>query len=123
MKKSVREHLNDDWRTNGGHATKQAILEKGATRLGSYHTYSDIEGLYMAVYSYWEHNVEDFDEVENEKWVGYEVRVDVDRSLWLLNNFGRESVRFIIPNWVMGIEAKDFRHAKNLFRKYLRLVR
>jgi hypothetical protein len=117
--KTVRELLDSEWVSNGGHITKKAILNNACDRLGSYQTYESIEGMYMAVYSYWEHNVESMDISENEKWVGYEIRVDADRADWLMRNYGRDTVRLIIPQWVMNIQAKDMFHAKSLFNKYL----
>jgi len=86
--KTVREYLKLEWEENGGHITKKTILNKACDRIGSYQTYADIEGMYMAVYSFWEHNVEDFSEVENDKWVGYEIRVDAIKTDWLMRNYG-----------------------------------
>ena len=121
--KSVRQYLDEEWKENSGHITKKAILNACCDRIGSYMTYADIEGSYMAVYSYWEHNVEDFTEVENEKWVGYEIRPSLDKQSWLLKHYGTDVIRLIVPTWVMNIEAKSEFHAKNLFTKYLRMVR
>lgn len=120
--KTVREYLRLEWEENGGHITKKAILNKACDRIGSYSTYADVEGMYMAVYSFWEHNVEDFGEVENDKWVGYEIRVDFNKTEWLLRNYGVDSIRLIIPTWVMELEAKSERHADNLFNKYLKRI-
>jgi len=83
-KKTVRTYLKEEWSSNGGHITKKAILDNCFDRIGSYLTYADIEGKYMAVYSYWEHNVENFDQVENDKYVGYEITCDLDRTNWLI---------------------------------------
>ena len=58
--KTVREYLREEWSENGGHITKKAILSHACDRIGSYNSYDDIEGPYMAVYSYWDHNVEHF---------------------------------------------------------------
>ena len=118
--KTVRQHLREEWNENGGHSTKKAILRKACDRIGSYNSYDDIEGAYMAVYSYWSHNVEQFNEVENHKWVGYEINVDYEREEWLMRNYGVNSIKLVVPQWVMNIEAKNFRHASNLFNKYLR---
>ncbi len=118
--KSVKQYLQEEWKENGGHITKKAILNNASDRLGSYQCYDDIEGSYMAVYSYWDHNVVDFSEVENDKWVGYEIRVDGQKEEWLLRNYGVSTVKLIVPQWVMEIKAKNERHAANLFNKYLR---
>ena len=118
--KTVRQYLRDEWNENGGHITKKAILNNSCDRIGSYQTYADVEGLYMAVYSYWEHNVEDFSEVENAKWVGYEIKVNEMKTNWLLRNYGVDSIKLIVPTWVMNLEANSERHAANLFNKYLK---
>ena len=109
--KTVREYLNEEWEENSGHITKKAILQNASNKLGSYETYSDIEGLYMAVYSYWEHNIQDMTISENQKWVGYELRL-----------IDSQNVRLIVPQWVMNIKAKSEFHAKNLFTKYLKVL-
>ncbi len=120
--KTVREYLKLEWEENGGHITKKAILNNACDRIGSYQTYADIEGMYMAVYSYWEHNVEDFSEVENSKWVGYEIKVDAIKTDWLMRNYGVNSIKLIVPTWVMDLNANSERHASNLFNKYLRRI-
>ncbi len=121
-KKTVRTYLKEEWSSNGGHITKKAILDNCFDRIGSYLTYADIEGKYMAVYSYWEHNVENFDQVENDKYVGYEITCDLDRTNWLIKNFGKPTIQLIVPNWVMDLKVNDERHASNIFKKYLKLV-
>ena len=120
--KTVIEFLNSEWESNGGHITKKAILNHACHKLGSYQDYASIEGMYMAVFSFWEHNVDSIDISENEKWVGYEITVDADRADWLMKNYGRDTVRLIIPQWVMNIEAKSEFHAKSLFNKYLKAL-
>jgi hypothetical protein len=118
--KTVREYLKNDWEENSGHITKKAILTNACDRIGSYQDYADIEGMYMAVYSFWEHNVECFDEVENEKWVGYELEVSIEKQQWLMNNYGVNTIKLIVPQWVMNLKVNNERHASNIFRKYLR---
>lgn len=120
--KTVKDYLNAEWNENSGHITKKAILKASCDRIGSYETYIDIEGSYMAVYSYWEHNVENFIVSENEKWVGYELEVGFERSQWLYKNYGRDTIRLIVPQWVMNMKVDSEFHASNLFRKYLRLL-
>ena len=118
--KTVREYLQEEWNENSGHITKKAILNNACDRIGSYQTYADIEGMYMAVYSFWEHNVEHLDTVENEKWVGYEIHVDVQKQDWLSRNYGINTIKLIVPQWVMNLEVNDERHASNIFNKYLK---
>ncbi len=120
--KTVKQFLNEEWEENSGHIIKKAILNNACDRIGSYMQYADIEGSYMAVYSFWEHNVVDLQVSENKKWVGYELTVDEQKSAWLLKNFGNSTIRLIVPQWVMKLEANDEFHAKNLFTKYLKLI-
>ena len=121
-KKTVRKYLQEEWSSNSGHITKKAILDNCVDYIGSYLTYADIEGKYMAVYSYWEHKVENFDQVENDKYVGYEITCDFDKTNWLLENYGKPTIQLIVPTWVMDLKVNDERHAANIFRKYLKLV-
>lgn len=118
--KTVRDYIAEDSEENSGHIIKKAILINASDRVGSYMTYADIEGSYMAVYSYWEHNIEDMTTSENAKWVGYELVLDGQKTQWLIDNYGESTVRLIVPQWVMSIEAKDEFHAKSLFTKYLK---
>jgi hypothetical protein len=120
--KTVREYLDKEWKENGGHITKKAILNAACDRVGSYQTYADIEGLYMAVYSFWDHNIESFDVSQNDKWVGYELTLDDDKTEWLLRNYGVRTVRLIVPQWVMELNANSEFHAQNLFKKYLKRI-
>lgn len=120
--KTVRDYLDKEWEENSGHIMKKAILNAASDMVGSYETYADIEGMYMAVYTFWEHKIEEFDVSENDKWVGYELRLDYDKTEWLRKNYGKETVRLIVPQWVMKLKVNDERHAKNLFRKYLRRI-
>ena len=66
--------------------------------------------------------VEHFNEVENHKYVGYEINVDGQKEQWLMKNYGVHSIKLIIPQWVMNIKAESERHASNLFSKYLKIV-
>jgi len=120
--KNVREFLNEEWEENSGHITKKTILNTASNLIGSYQSYADIEGLYMAVYTYWEHNVMSMTISENDKWVGYELILDNEKTDWLLENIGKDTVRLIVPQWVMKLSCKDENHAKNLFNKYLKLI-
>jgi hypothetical protein len=120
--KTLREYLDQEWSENGGHLTKKTILNKACDFIGSYMDYADIEGQYLAVYSFWEHNVDDIIVVENKSWVGYEIRLESTKSEWLRNNYNKDSVRLICPQWAMNLTIKNSLHARNLFSKYLKLV-
>jgi|TARA_B110000285_G_scaffold193983_1_gene223325 hypothetical protein len=120
--KSVREYLKEEWDENSGYITKKGIMDNCFDRLGSYAQYADIEGMYMAVYSYWSHNVEDINEVENSKYVGYELTVDHEKTNWLRKMYGKDTIQLVIPQWVMNLGADSERHASNLFSKYLKIV-
>ena len=120
--KTVRDYLDKEWEENSGHIIKKAILNAASDRLGSYETYADIEGMYMAVYTFWEHNIEIFNVSENDKWVGYELTLDHNKTEWLRKNYGVETVRLIVPQWVMKLNANSEFHAKNLFKKYLKRI-
>ena len=120
--KTVREYLNKEWEENSGHIIKKAILNAASDRVGSYETYADIEGMYMAVYTFWEHNIEIFNVSENDKWIGYELTLDFNKTEWLKKNWGVETVRLIVPQWVMDSKASSEFHAKNLFKKYLKRI-
>ena len=120
--KTVKEYLDNEWEENNGHIMKKAILNAASDRIGSYETYADIEGMYLAVYSYWEHNVDNFIVSSNEKWVGYELTVGFERGQWLYEKYGRDTIRLIVPQWVMKLNANSEFHAKNLFKKYLRRI-
>ncbi len=122
MKQSVRTYLENEWSENGGHITKKAILDNCFDRIGSYLTYANVEGKYMAVFYYWDHNVEGFMKVENEKYVGYEITCDFNKTEWLTKNYGKPTIQLIVPTWVMSLQVNDERHAANIFRKYLKIV-
>tara|TARA_R110000824_G_scaffold7767_4_gene35042 strand:- start:758 stop:1120 length:363 start_codon:yes stop_codon:yes gene_type:complete len=118
----VRQYLKEEWNENSGYITKKGIMDKCFDRLGSYSQYADIEGMYMAVFSYWEHNVENMKEVENSKYVGYELTVDGLKSEYLKKMYGKPTIQLVVPKWVMSLDVKTERHASNLFRKHLKIV-
>ena len=74
--------------------------------------YSEICGGFVdGVYQWASHNLENFIECENKKYFGWT----------LIFNRGGERVekKVYIPRWVMEISPKNWKHAKNLFNKYL----
>jgi hypothetical protein len=73
--------------------------------------YSEICGSYIeGVYQWADHNIYSVDEVSNHKYHG-----------WIVNfgSYGTIERKVYIPNWVMEIKPKNFKHAKALFNKYL----
>jgi hypothetical protein len=71
--------------------------------------YADICGGFIeGVYQWADHNIESVDDVANAKYQG-----------WVITFNGGVVRRVYIPIWVMEIKPTDFKHAKNLFSKYL----
>ena len=65
----------------------------------------------------WERDcLNDFKEVSNEKYIGWEVNVS--------GNYDSTErvVKPYLPIWIMGAKVKNYKHAKNLFNKYLRFA-
>lgn len=75
-------------------------------------TYAEICGGFIeGVYQWVDHNIDYVDEVSNHKYHG-----------WIIQ-FENGTVRKVyIPNWVMDRKPTDWKHAKNLFNKYLRVA-
>ena len=71
--------------------------------------YAEICGGFIdGVYQWADHNINDISEVANSKYTG-----------WIIHfNNGAER-KVYIPNWVMDVKPRDWKHAKNLFNKYL----
>lgn len=71
--------------------------------------YSEICGGFIeGVYQWSSHNIDYIAECENQKYVG-----------WTIYFNGGAIRRVYIPQWVMNVEPKNFKHAKALFCKYL----
>ena len=80
--------------------------------IGEAQEYAEICGSFIeGIYQWCSHSLLDVTEVSNKKYTGWVCRVD----------FGsyEKDVKIYIPNWVMEASVKDFKHAKNLFLKYL----
>lgn len=118
----VREYLQEEWEENRGRIVKKSILDRISDIIGSYHKYDGIDGSYMAVYEYWDHNVMHLSLSENEKWVGYEITPSVQYMDYVVKMFNRDSIRLVVPKWIMNSEAKNENHARNLFTKNLKVV-
>ena len=102
-KKDLNYYLSLD----GGIALKLAIYNRFSS-IGD-NCYAEICGGFVeGVYQWADHNIDYIDDVCNQKYQG-----------WIINFNGGTVRRIYIPIWVMNIEPKDFKHAKNLFNKYL----
>lgn len=74
--------------------------------------YSEICGGFIdGVYQWATHKIFDVMECKNHKYTGWTITFN--------NGFGYTQRRVYIPNWVMDIAPKDWKHAKSLFNKYL----
>ena len=74
--------------------------------------YSEICGGFIeGVYQWATHNIIDVVECANNKYTGWTITFD--------SRFTTIVRRVYIPNWVMDIAPKDWKHAKALFNKYL----
>lgn len=74
-------------------------------------SYSEICGGFIeGVYQWATHNIDDVVESKNQKYTGWTI------------HFGHKVRQVYIPNWVMEIKPKNWKHAKNLFNKYLMQV-
>lgn len=68
-------------------------------------------GFIDGVYQWSTHNIDFIRECKNEKFTG-----------WEINFAGGHSRKVYIENWVLQIQPKDWKHARNLFNKYLQQV-
>lgn len=73
--------------------------------------YSEICGGFIEGVHQWStHNIYNVVECKNDKYTGYTI------------SFSNSERKVYIENWVLVIIPKDWRHAKNLFNKYLKEV-
>lgn len=81
--------------------------------------YSEVCGTFEDGVNQWvSHYVRDVKEVENKKYMGWEVHLD---------NLENKAVRFVVPTWVTDLvgdntKTKTWKHKKNLFLKHIRVV-
>ena len=103
--KSMQDYLEQD----GNIGFNIAIYNRFSTIGDS--SYAGICGGFIeGVYQWADHNINDISEVANLKYTGWVIR------------FNSESEgRVYIPNWVMDVKPRDWKHAKNLFNKYLQV--
>jgi hypothetical protein len=107
---NTQKTMNDYLKMDGGIIFNIALYNRFSSIGDS--CYSEICGSYIdGVYQWAIHNIESVDEVKNHKYHG-----------WIVN-FGSEyetcERKVYIPNWVMDVKPKNFKHAKALFNKFL----
>ena len=94
-----------------------------AFNIAIYNRFSSIEdreyskicgGFIEGVHQWAMHNIDDVVECQNAKYVGY--------TIMFCNEYGYGTTeqRVYIPQWVMNITPKNWKHARALFNKYLR---
>lgn len=103
--------MNDYLAMDGNIAFNLAIYNRFSSIGDS--AYSEICGGFIdGVYQWSTHNIENVDECENSKYVGWTITFG--------SGYGTTERRVYIEKWVMNIAPKDWKHAKSLFNKYLR---
>jgi len=108
---TLRETLNYDVE-NGNLILGLGFSSKLSNKVGELSAYAGICGSYYdGVHQWMTHNIDSWDECANEKYTGYTVFAE-----------DAEVYRLVIENRIMDLEVKDWKHAKNLFTKYLRTV-
>jgi hypothetical protein len=76
-------------------------------------SYIEICGdFYSAVCQWASHNIYYVHECQNDKFTG-----------WTLVDSCSNETKVYVPNWVMDAEVKDWKHAKNLFSRHLKVAR
>ena len=101
--KTMNEYLEMD----GGIAFNIAIFNRFSSIGDS--CYRDICGSFIeGVHQWAQHNLSHIDYSENAKYVG-----------WTIHTNCGAIRRVYIPQWVMKVQPKDWKHAKALFNKYL----
>ena len=101
--KTVREYLEMD----GGIIFNIAIFKRFSCVADK--SYSEICGSFIeGVYQWADHNLDYLVDSENNKYYG-----------WTIHFQNQSTKRVYIPKWVLSVKCKDFKHAKNLFNKYL----
>jgi hypothetical protein len=102
--------FNDYLEMDGGIAFNIAIYNRFSSITDS--AYSEICGGFIeGVYQWATHNIEDVTESVNQKYTGWTIRFEN----------GSEG-KVYIENWVLNITPKDWKHARALFNKYLKLA-
>lgn len=105
---TVKETLEYD-KENGSLIFGIAVSNKLCDVVGQMGAYAGICGSYYdGVHQWMTHNVDGIDEVSNEKYTGYIIYTESGEH------------KLYIENRIMNLEVNDWKHAKNLFVKYLK---
>ena len=103
--KSFQEYLEMD----GGLALNVAFYNRFSSIGDS--AYAEICGGFIeGVYQWADHNINYVHECQNAKYYGYTIHFN-----------GGATRRAYIENWVLNIQPKNWKHAKCLFCKYLKV--
>jgi hypothetical protein len=103
--KSMQDYLEQD----GNIGFNIAIYNRFST-IGDSSYASICGGFIDGVYQWASHNIDSTDEVANSKYTG-----------WIIRFSSGSEGRVYIPSWVMDVKPRDWKHAKNLFNKYLQV--
>lgn len=107
---TLRETLNYDTE-NGSLIFGLAISSKLSNKVGELSCYAGICGSYYdGIHQWMTHNIDGVDEVSNKKYTGYVIYTS------------EKEYKLVIENRIMEIEVADWKHAKNLFNKFLKTV-
>lgn len=102
--------MNDYLEMDGNIGFNLAIFKRFSTIGDS--CYSSICGSFIdGVYQWATHNIVAIHECANSKYTGWSILFEND-------SIGK----VYIENWVMDIQPKDWKHAKNMFNKYLKVA-
>lgn len=94
-----------------GHLAFNLAIYNRFNQIGD-QVYSEICGGFIeGVYQWATHNIEDVNRCENEKYIG-----------WTITFESGAERKVFIERRILNIEPKNWKHAKNLFNKYLRQV-
>ena len=108
MATSTTKTMNDYLEMDGGIAFDIAIFNRFSSIGDS--CYAGICGGFIEGVSQWaQHNIYSVDETANSKYTG-----------WTIHFNSGATRRVYIENWVMEIAPKNWAHAKNMFKKYLK---
>jgi hypothetical protein len=98
-------------------ADGQGLLKLGIFNFLGCRDYVEICGSRIdASHQWFDHNVYDIDEVSNDKYVGWVVHCYDECGMVCSGH----DYKFYMPLRMLDYKVKSFRHAKNLFNKYLK---
>lgn len=108
METTTTKTMNDYLEMDGGILFNIALFNRFSSIGDS--CYAGICGGFIeGVHQWAQHNIYGIDESANQKYTGWTI------------HFENGSIRRVyIENWVMETSPKDYKHAKNLFKKYLK---